>query len=205
MTSPDSIIGFWFGEAFLARNGGDAGRALETRSKSWWAKDPSFDAEVKRRFEPALAAAGRGELDSWLAHPRSRLALILLADQFSRNMYRGRAKAFAFDHLACRWCRTGLAAKLDTRLQPLEQAFFYMPLEHAESLPAQERSVALFEGLETRVPEEQKSEFGKFAEFARRHRDIVARFGRFPHRNSLLKRRTTAAEQAFLKKPGSSF
>lgn len=199
METPASIHEFWFGT-----QADDAAVAAE-RARLWWAKDEQADREIERRFAAWVERAARGELDGWAATPPGRLALILLTDQFPRNIYRGTPQSFAFDRHALAWCRQGLAAGMDGALRPIERVFFYLPLEHAESMADQELSVALFERLAAGVEPAQRAAFDGFLDYARRHRDVVARFGRFPHRNRILGRASSVEELAFLQQKGSSF
>lgn len=199
MENPESIHTFWFGQ-----NPDDSAAAQEN-SRLWWAKNSQTDLTIAKRFSFCTTAAAAGELDAWAATARGQLSLILLLDQFPRNMYRGLPKSFSFDAHALRWSLQGLADDMDQQLRPIERVFFYLPLEHAESLPHQERAVQLFEKLLADVPASHKDVFAGFVQFARRHRDVIARFGRFPHRNAILERACTDEERAFLKTPGSSF
>lgn len=199
MESADTILDYWFGS-----EPDDAALAVE-RASLWWSKQNEVDAEIRRRFEGSLLAGARGALDSWQATPRGHLALIILTDQFPRNMYRGSAQTFAYDALALAWCLDGVNLGVDLQLRPIERVFFYLPLEHSESLPYQDRSVAFFTKLFHSVPESWQAPFASYLDFAARHRDVIARFGRFPHRNILLGRGSTEAELAFLQQPGSSF
>jgi uncharacterized protein (DUF924 family) len=144
-------------------------------------------------------------LDHWASNARDRLALILLTDQFPRTIYRGLAKAFAFDSQALALSRDGIDAGFDLSLRPLERVFFYMPLEHSESLADQDRSFSLFRQLVEQVGPDHKPTFQEYLDFAVRHRDIINRFGRFPHRNEVLARTSTAEELMFLQQPGASF
>ncbi len=198
METPGTICQFWFGA-------GPDDAVAQAQSKLWWSKDDAVDAEIKRRFEPWIRKAEAGELSSWLDHPVGRLALILLCDQLPRNSYRNTAQAFAFDLLARAWCMEGLRDGVDRQLRTIERVFFYMPLEHSEALEDQERSVALFAELATGADPAQRKTFDGFHDFAIRHRDIVKRFGRFPHRNAILGRTSTPEELIFLATPGSSF
>lgn len=198
-TSPAAILDFWFGA--LA---GDSATA-QARQQLWWSKNAVIDAEIRERFGPAVAAAAAGAHREWAREPRGRLALILLFDQFPRNIYRDTPQAFAHDGLALRLALDGLAAAADQSLRAIERVFFYLPLEHAESPALQERSVALFTALADGVPEADRKTFAGFVDYAVRHRDIIRRFGRFPHRNHILGRASTAAEEQFLQQPGSSF
>lgn len=199
METQDTIRSFWFGDS-----SSDADVVRE-KSALWWGKDPEVDAAIARRFRRAVVAAESGTLDAWSQTTVGRLALILLTDQFPRNIFRGQARCFAFDRLARSWCLEGLHDRRDRQLRPIERVFYYMPLEHSEDLDHQVRSVALFEELLADVRAELKETFAGYLEFARRHHAIIARFGRFPHRNAALGRQPTDAELAFLREPGSGF
>ena len=133
------------------------------------------------------------------------MALILCCDQFPRNIFRGTPGAFAYDARALQLSLSGIERGWDRQLRCVERAFFYLPLEHSEDRGHQERSVELFGELLREAPEAQKSGFESFLDYARRHREIIAQFGRFPHRNRILGRVSTPEERAFLKQPGSSF
>lgn len=188
-----ALLEYWFG----ADTGDPAEFARHKRR--WFAGGRDVDREIAKRFAALHARAARGELDALASSGRGRLALILLLDQLSRNLHRGTAEAFAFDEAAFALAETGIAAGLDRGLEVAERVFFYMPYQHAESLPAQERGVALFESLaRIDAPQHVRATVEGFAEYAREHRDIVARFGRFPHRNRVLDRDSTAAEQSYL-------
>lgn len=199
METAEAILAFWFGAD------SDDARTAEQKKQLWWAKDSTVDHEISVRFSASTAAAAQGALDEWRAGPRGLLALILLTDQFPRNMYRGLPASFSFDVQALRWCKQALEQGDDRRLRPIERVFLYLPLEHSESLADQERAVELFKQLCNEVPADQQLLFAGFRDFAIRHRDIIARFGRFPHRNAILGRTSTADEQAFLQTAGSSF
>jgi uncharacterized protein (DUF924 family) len=162
--------------------------------KAWFKKSGAFDAEIRDRFEARHHAAARRELDGWAASAEGSLALLLLLDQFPRNLYRGSAHAFATDPLAREVARRAVAAGFDQASAPALRPFFYLPFEHSEDLADQARSVALCQALE--------NDTGESAKWARGHRDIIARFGRFPHRNACLGRATTPEEQAFLDEGG---
>lgn len=197
--NPESIHTFWFGE------NKDDSVVAQQKSRLWWAKDSQTDLTVAKRFSFSTQAAALGQLDGWSVTAQGHLALILLLDQFPRNMYRGLPKSFSFDAHALSWSLRGLAEGVDQQLRPIERVFFYLPLEHAESLAHQEHAVGLFEKLLADVPIQHKETFAGFVQFAKRHRDVIARFGRFPHRNAILERACTEAERVFLKTPGSSF
>jgi uncharacterized protein (DUF924 family) len=187
MNTARDVLQFWFGDV----PGG--------RRKEWFVKDPAFDAEIRTRFLDLHEAAARGELADWKDAAEAALALIVLTDQFPRNMFRGEARAFATDSLALASAQHVIASGWDATMRPVERMFVYLPYEHSEVLTDQERSLQLFEPLG--VFEETKDT----PDYARRHWEIVKRFGRFPHRNVALGRPGTAEEIEFLKQPGSGF
>jgi len=195
----DTILQFWFGSA------SDDMTIAEQNGSKWWKKDPAVDREIRDRFAGALDAATSGLLDDWLGTARGRLAMIILVDQFSRNIYRDSPRAYANDALALAWCKDGLASGVEGELRAIERVFLYLPLEHSESVEDQIRSVQLFGALARGVPAEQRKLFDDYLNYAERHLDIVQQFGRFPHRNAILGRESTEAEIAFLQQPGSSF
>jgi uncharacterized protein (DUF924 family) len=199
MESPTSILEFWFGH-----NSDDAVVA-ETHAALWWSKDAAADAMIKRRFATTVEAAASGVLDAWSATATGRLALILLTDQFPRNMYRGSVQGFTYTALARHWCREGLQLRTDIQLRPIQRVFLYLPLEHSEELAEQDSSVALFRKLLYEVEPRLRTLFEGFLDYALQHREIIARFGRFPHRNVILGRESTAAELAFLQEAGPGF
>jgi uncharacterized protein (DUF924 family) len=156
--------------------------------QKWYRKDVAFDREIAARFLGAHEAAAAGRLAGWEATPDGALALLLLLDQFPRNMFRGSARAFATDPVARAIADRAIAHGFDTSVAGAERAFFYLPFEHSETLADQERSLAL----------SRRAGDGKADRYAEIHADIIRRFGRFPHRNAVLGRATTAEEQAFL-------
>lgn len=200
METPESIREYWFGAAWE-----DAAVTARERAALWWSKNLELDNQIRRRFESCVIKAGSGELDHWASNPQDRLALILLTDQFPRSIYRDSANAFAFDTKALSLARDGIDAGFDISLRPLERVFFYLPLEHSESLADQQRSVSLFQKLLDEAGPDQKPTFAEYLDFAARHRDIISRFGRFPHRNKALGRISTSEELSFLQQPGSGF
>lgn len=198
METAESLHACWFG--------GPADEAAAQRQSTlWWSKSAELDAELARRFGDMVAAARGGALDDWTATPQGALALILLTDQLPRNIYRGAPAAFASDPRALSVCLAGLASGTDRQLAPVERVFFYLPLEHAESMAEQDRSVAVCTQLLDDVPDAVAARYRSVLDYAVRHRQIIARFGRFPHRNAILGRVSTAEELAFLAGPGSSF
>jgi uncharacterized protein (DUF924 family) len=162
--------------------------------RAWFAKDPRFDERIRRRFAAACEAAARGELGGWEASAQGALALLLLLDQFPRNLYRGSARAFEADPLARAVAARAIARGFDRRTGPALRPFFYLPFQHSESLEDQDRAVALCETLERAG--------GESARAARQHREIIHRFGRFPHRNAALGRVSTPEESRFLAEGG---
>lgn len=193
------MLSFWFGH-----HPDDAVVASERRDL-WFGKDAALDREVKEAWAALLPRAETGHFDPWIARPRGRLALLILLDQGSRVLYRGDARSFANDRRALSLCREGLDASVDRALRPIERVFFYLPLEHSESLHDQERCVALGRALAEEVPAAWRETFLGFADYAERHREVIARFGRFPHRNEILGRESTPDEAVFLENPQNRF
>jgi uncharacterized protein (DUF924 family) len=181
-----AILGFWFGDRDEAR-------------KEWYAADPAFDAALRARFLVDEAAAAAGRLDPWMAERDPCLALILLLDQVPRNIHRGTPTAFASDARARAVADHAIARGFDQALSPVRRAFVYLPFMHSEALADQERCVALHAAMEP----DGGPDSG--LDFARRHRAIIARFGRFPHRNAILGRQSKEEETAFLAEPESGF
>ena len=191
MTAADDILAFWFGT-------GDQAPGTHSR-EVWFKKSSAFDAEVTARWKQLFERAVRGELAKWAQSPRSALALILVLDQFPRNIFRDSARAFASDARALEIARESIARGFDRQLAPVERWFVYMPFEHAEMIDAQTEALRLFTQLrdETGLSEPLL--------WAQKHHEVVARFGRFPHRNALLGRASTPEEAVFLRQPGSHF
>jgi uncharacterized protein (DUF924 family) len=183
---PEAVLGFWFGEAG------------EDRTALWFGADPKFDAEIRERFATTLEAVAAGRHEDWAQTARGRLALILVLDQFPRNMFRRSGRAFAYDEKARAVCLEGLDRGDDAGLGLVERAFFYLPLEHAEDPDLQALSVRCFTRLRDEGPPEVRPMAEAFLGYAEQHRQVIERFGRFPHRNALLGRPTTPEEQAFL-------
>ncbi|MBL8625287.1 MAG: DUF924 domain-containing protein [Myxococcales bacterium] len=186
----DAVWDFWFGAL-------DAdGNAAPEVQRRWWIKDPALDAEIGARFGALHRAVVGGEREAWRAEPRGALAYVVVLDQFSRNLFRGAPGMFAADTQALAAAKAAVAAGHDRALPVAPRGFFYLPYMHSEDLADQDACVALF----TDVPGAAQS-----VDFAERHRAIVRRFGRFPHRNAILGRASTAEEEAFLREPGSAF
>ncbi len=180
MMQYQTVIDFWFNEI---------------EPKSWWIKDETFDAEIRQRFGEIHAAASQGECHGWREVPLGRLAEIIVLDQFSRNIYRDQALTFACDATALVLAQEAIAQQADQSLAPSQRAFLYMPYMHSESAAIHEIAVTLFtqSGMESNLAFELK------------HKAIIDRFGRYPHRNEILKRPSTKEEIEFMKQPGSSF
>jgi uncharacterized protein (DUF924 family) len=194
----DSILGFWFGP-----DPGDPG-AVKEKQPLWFTADSAVDAEIRRRFHNDWTLATRGELD-WAGEPRGALALVILLDQFSRNLERGKAAAFAHDARALAGTVAAIEAGFDRRLQPSERSFLYLPFEHAEDLSLQQRGVDLFTSLVADGGPDWRWLTEDALHWARRHLEIIERFGRFPHRNVVLGRSPTAAEERYLAEGGLHF
>ena len=200
MSEIEQVLEFWFGAC------GPDGALDRGKQKMWFSAGRQYDADIRKRFGKLHRRAARGELDAeWAATPRGRIALIVVLDQFSRHIHRGTAAAFAQDPAAQRLAMTGVEQGADRELIPAQRAFFYLPFEHAEDLKLQRFGARLFERLAAGVAPAWRKEYAGFADYAGHHRDIIERFGRFPHRNRILGRASTPEEVEFLKQPGSSF
>ncbi len=201
MTSPwDDVLQFWFADATT-----DA-REIGKRVDLWFGNDAgrraAFDDAIRTRFGDTIEAALRGNLDDWARDARGRLALILVLDQFPRNVHRGSERAFSGDERALRLALEGMKSGADHLLDPVERMFFYMPLQHTEDTAMQRHSVEVYRLLAQRlapdVPLQVRELIVGSVGYAETHRDIVIRFGRFPHRNAVLGRRSTPAEREYL-------
>lgn len=195
----ETILEFWFG------SGTDDEGVAKEKSALWWSKRPGDDHRIHELYRDVTEAAARGELGDWTRTARGLLALVIVTDQFPRCLFRGTGRAFAYDHLARQWCDDALSLGYDRELRPIERAFLYLPLEHAECPRDQERSVDLYTRLVDAAPASARAVFEGFLDYAVRHREVIDRFGRFPHRNHLLGRESTPAEAAFLAQPGAVF
>jgi len=169
---PQAIVAFW----------------LEAGPKKWFTKDPAFDDAIRALFLPTYEAAAAGKLAEWESTAEGALALLIVLDQLPRNMFRGSARTFAADPLARQVADRAIAKGFDQAVRPIERQFFYLPFEHSESMPDQEKCIALF----------RASGDAESLKWADLHADIIRKFGRFPHRNAALGRVTTPEEQAFL-------
>jgi uncharacterized protein (DUF924 family) len=191
-TSIETILSFWFGPL------NEHGYAAEERNKLWFQSSPETDATIREHFGALINQARRSELDAWAESAHGRLALIILLDQFTRNIFRGSAEAFSGDTKARTLCLEGLTRGHDQALAPDERVFLYIPLEHSENLADQERCVELFTQLRDQAPPPHRKRAQSFLDYASLHKDIIARFGRFPHRNQVLGRASSDEEQEYL-------
>ena len=187
-----SVLDFWFGAPGSALHG--------TSRPEWFRKDAAFDDSIRSRFGATIEQALRGELESWSGATESALAQIVVLDQFTRNCFRDTPRAFAGDARALAAARAMVGTRQDEALPALQRAFVYLPFEHAEGIEMQEESLRLYSRLAAVAPETASS-----LDYAQRHHSVIQRFGRFPHRNAILGRRSTAEEIEFLKQPGSHF
>ena len=178
MTTPDEVIAFW----------------REAGAAKWFARDEAFDAEFRQRFESAHFAAARGEYGAWMTSAEGALALQILLDQFPRNCFRGTAHSYATDGLALHYARRAIASGYDLQVDSMLRMFFYLPFEHSEVMANQDQALALFEGIGD----------AELTRYAVLHRDLIARFGRFPHRNAALGRESTQEEIDYLANGGFS-
>ena len=195
----DAILSFWFREQELSAP------QIDRRMDIWFGEDEVFDHECKKDFSDDVDDASEGRLNHWGHEPHGRLALIILLDQFRRNIYRNTAEAFALDKAALKLCVEGAMENKDKGLTPIQRAFFYMPLQHAESRKVQAKAVDIYNRLAEAVSPTFRETFETIAQFAELHHDIVQRFGRFPHRNKLLDREITAEENEYLTGDGPDF
>jgi uncharacterized protein (DUF924 family) len=193
------ILQFWLGDV-------DAlGRSDVMHSRRWFMKDDAFDREIADRFGETFADVRAGHREQWLDDPRGRVAYVIVLDQFPRNMFRGTARMFEGDRQALAAAVEGIARHDDAELNVNERSFLYMPFMHSEDIDMQDRSVALFKELAEGAPSELRGSLVAAVQYAEKHREIVARYGRFPHRNAVLGRESRPEELAFIAQPGSGF
>jgi len=195
----EKVLGFWFGDL------PDEWTYPTEKAHQWFRGDEAFHRRIREEFGEDLKLAEEGQLDSWAATARGRLALIIVIDQFVRNIYQDSPHAFAQDAKALELTLVGIDQELDLKLKPVERHFFYMPLMHAENRAAQKKSVELFTKLADDCPPAVEIPMRMALDYAERHAKIIERFGRFPHRNEDLGRASTPEEIGFLKEPNSSF
>lgn len=201
MDEARSVRDFWFGKLPLSAEG------LNRRIRFWFGSESSErrDAHIRVRFGALLERAAAGKLAGWADGPRRRLSLIILLDQFPRHIWRGTARAFDYDAQALGLTLSGMQSAADAALHVVERIFFYMPLQHAEVRDVQDESVAAYRRLLTEAPPELRGPFEGALRSAENHRAIIDKFGRFPHRNRVLGRASTSAEQDWLRSGGESF
>jgi uncharacterized protein (DUF924 family) len=191
MSRVEKILEFWFGKPQDPEYG--------KSRKIWFTKDAEFDETVRSHFLADYEMAAQGLLDDWKDAPESCLALILLLDQFPRNLFRATPQAFATDPQALDAAEHAIDRGYDKQMLPVKRWFFYLPFEHSEKLEHQQQAIALFRQLS------DDPESASAIDYAERHRAIIERFGRFPHRNAILGRKSTPEEREFLQQPGSGF
>ncbi|PPT10269.1 Putative transmembrane protein [Geitlerinema sp. FC II] len=191
MKTWQDVIQFWFGKFESSEYG--------KPRKQWFVKDRAFDDRVRSQFLDTYSRAASGDLDSWQAEPLSCLALAIALDQFPRNLFRNTPRAFATDNKALHVAETAIDRQFDRQVLPVQRWFFYLPFEHSENLEHQHQSVRLFETLK------DDPDSASTLDYADQHRNVIEKFGRFPHRNEILGRESTPAEREFLQQPGSSF
>jgi uncharacterized protein (DUF924 family) len=199
IATPASILDYWFGAP------GSAAEIAQRQSKLWFGKQPEKDRDICERFTPTFNAAIAGALDHWAVSARGRLALVVVLDQFPHHIHRDTPQAFAQDAKSLAWCMAALASGEDKQLTPIERVFLYLPLEHSESLAMQNLSVVQYQQLAAEAIESERTLFDNFLDYAHKHREVVLKYGRFPHRNDILGRPSSPEEFAFLKQPGSRF
>ena len=195
----NKILSFWFKEQALTAP------QIDGRMDTWFGEDQLFDQVIASEFVDDVEDASEGRLDHWAHEPNGLLALILLLDQFRRNIHRSTPDAFAKDRTALKLCVEGVMEKKDSGLSPIQRVFFYMPLQHAESRKVQKKSVEIYNRLAEAVSPTYRETFETIAQFAELHADIVEQFGRFPHRNRLLNRDNTVEEEEYLAGDGTDF
>ncbi len=193
-----SIYDFWFGD-----NPTDLD--AKKRNKLWFMGGVKIDSQIRAQFEPLIVRAGSRQLDHWRQWPQGSTALIILLDQFPLNIYRGDSRAYACEQYGVDVCLRGIADGQDRELSFFERAFFYLPLEHSESREHQRLSIKYFTALRDEAPERYADEAGTTLKYALDHKAVVDRFGRYPHRNKVLGRESTADEIAYLKQGGATY
>ena len=202
MNAWQSVLDWWFGSAGSA---GSAAEVAAARGALWFGKQDSQDREARERFAGLVEQALAGGLEDWNQQPEGWLARVLLLDQLPRMIFRDTPRAFAGDSRAQALVREGMTQGWDAGLTPIQRVFIYLVLEHTEDLAAQDRAVACFSALRDAAPESEHRLFDDYLDYAERHRQVIARFARFPHRNAILGRSSSATELSFLQEPGSRF
>ena len=199
MNRYEAILHFWFGELKSDQD------LPDEKARLWFRKSDETDSTIKQNFEPEIEQAAAGQLAEWKASPRGSLAWMILLDQFTRNVYRGTAKSFAYDPQALELSLQVQEQGDEQKLRPLERVFVYLPMEHSEDLVMQQRAVKAFEQLLEHCPPGLEVAYDSYRDYAVRHLKIIEQFGRFPHRNEILSRQSTTEEIEYLKQPGAGF
>lgn len=199
MSNYEEILNFWFGNTEKEH------LPDENKNTLWFTKSETIDKEIRDNFLDDVEAALNNLYTDWQDTPESTLALIILLDQFTRNIFRDTPRAFDGDNMALQTSLIAIEKGFDKQFNPVKRVFFYMPLEHSENIDIQKKCLNLFSELVEDSPPELKQKVEFFKDYAQKHLDIIARFGRFPHRNTILNRNSTPEEIEFLKQPGSGF
>lgn len=193
------VLSFWFGDSIKNP------KEVSERYELWFKGGKESDNVIADAFTKDVVLALQGGLTHWATNPRGRLALIILLDQFTRTIFRSTAKAFAGDEIALPLCVEGIEHGMHKELSLIERVFFFLPMEHSEEMAIQEKSVSAFKSLIKEAPEPEIKIYQSFSDYAARHRDVIRRFGRFPHRNRALGRDSTPEEEDFLRLKPSPF
>lgn len=199
MTRAAEVLQYWFGAKL------ENGFPTEPRNTLWFQSSEETDRYIRTHFESDVLSAAQGNYDDWKTSATGRLALIILLDQFPRNIYRSTAQAFVFDPLALALCKEGLDQGDDQQLALIHRVFYYLPLEHSEALEDQDLSVQKYQAMLRTASVENRQKLKGFVDYADLHRDIIVRFGRFPHRNAVLGRSSTPEELEYLKQASTGF
>ncbi len=194
----DTVLDFWFGDQ-------SEGFPIEDKNYLWWSANPEVDEEIRQKFGELINLAGNGKLSSWHETVKGNLALIIVLDQLTRNVYRGTARAFEYDHITLEITKEGISKGIDLQLTVSECLAFYRTLQHSENIDDQNLCIELIEQMLQKSPEAIRSRIQEVLKFAIVHRDIVAKFGRFPHRNRALGRESTPFELEYLEAGGKRF
>lgn len=198
--TPKDVLEYWFGG-----HDPDDPATGSRQADLWWGHSEQSDRALQERFGETHEAAARGELDDWAQSADGRVALVIVLDQLSRSLHRGTPRAFEHDAAALRLTLAAVERGEDRTRPFFQRVFLYMPFQHSERITVQEQGCRVFEALRDEAPAPLRESARFYLGFMRRHRDVVARFGRFPHRNAILGRPSSAEELAFLQQPGSSF
>lgn len=197
----NNILTFWFGKNVSY----DKSEEIDKRVKGlWFSEDEKVDENISKKFKVLLRAVSKKSLNK-VENLDEKMALIILFDQFPRNIFRNKAESFSYDHIALRLARSIIDMNEDINLEPIKRFFLYLPFEHSENKEDQEISIRKFKRLYQNVDSNIQEHFKVFLDYAVKHKVVIDRFGRFPHRNEILGRKSTEKEKEFLKEPDSSF